>query len=56
MIQNETNYAAMLIRYDCRDHYRATGELESFKTYNKVEQAIWDDEVKQIMRDEAQSV
>lgn len=55
MTQYETNYAAILIRYDCRANYRATGELEAFKKYNKAEQAIWDAEVKQIQRDEAQS-
>ena len=51
-----SNVAAEQIRFDCRDHYRSTGELESFKTYNGFEQSIWDDEAQQIQRDEAQSV
>ena len=56
MTEFNKEYEKMVIRDLCRFTYAATGELEAPKRYNKKERAIWDDEVKQIQQDEAQSV
>ena len=50
------NYADMVVRDKCRFNYRETGELECPVTLTEVEQYAWDDEVQQILNDEAQSV
>jgi len=55
MNEYNDNYDEMVIRYDCRDHYRHTGEHNAPKDYNRAELSVWNDEVKQIQRDEAQS-
>lgn len=50
------NFDEMCIRYDCRFQHSKTGETEPAKNYTRAQLLVWNDEVKQIQRDEAQSI
>ena len=54
--EHEETFNEMLIRYDCRDTYRRTASFEHNFTYSEAQQKTWDDECKDIMKDEEQSV
>jgi len=54
--EHEETFNQMLIRYDCRVNYNLTASFEHNNMYSEDQQAIWDDEMQQIMNDEAKSV